>query len=110
MCIRDRIGTNFGAGMTGGMAYLYDPERLARDYINPESLVLNPVSHEHWEAELKGLIERHLKETNSRRADEILQNWDEELPNFLQVTPKEMLAHLKYPLAESGDLDAVPAE
>ncbi|AUH65730.1 glutamate synthase large subunit [Paracoccus zhejiangensis] len=108
--ILGRIGANFGAGMTGGMAYLYDPEGVARDYINPESLVLNAVSHPHWEAELRELVERHLKETNSRRADEILQNWDEELPNFLQVTPKEMLAHLKHPLTETGDLEAVPAE
>src|SRR5690606_32160084 len=72
------VGANFGAGMTGGMAYLYDPEGIARDYINPETLVLCPVTQPHWEAELKGLIEMHVKETGSRRADEILQNWEEE--------------------------------
>ncbi|MFV0333476.1 MAG: glutamate synthase large subunit [Tropicimonas sp.] len=108
--ILGRIGANVGAGRTGGRAYLYDPEGVARDDNNPESLVLNPVSHPHWEAELKELVEQHLKETNSRQADEILQNWAEELPNFLQVTPKEMLVHLKHPLTATGDLDAVPAE
>ena len=35
-----RIGTNFGAGMTGGMAYLYDPEGVARHYVNAETLLL----------------------------------------------------------------------
>ncbi|WP_374634840.1 glutamate synthase large subunit [Paracoccus sp. (in: a-proteobacteria)] len=108
--ILGRIGANFGAGMTGGMAYLYDPEGVARDYINAETLILCPVTQAHWEAQLKDLIERHAKETRSRRAEDILQNWDEEKANFLQVCPKEMLPHLKYPIAEVEDLAAVPAE
>ncbi|MTH76544.1 glutamate synthase large subunit [Paracoccus aestuariivivens] len=108
--ILGRIGANFGAGMTGGMAYLYDREGLARDYINAETLILCPVTQAHWEAELKGLIERHYKETNSRRASDILQNWAEEKAYFLQVCPKEMLPHLKHPIAEVDDLAAVPAE
>ncbi|MDS9467120.1 glutamate synthase large subunit [Paracoccus sp. MBLB3053] len=108
--ILGRIGANFGAGMTGGMAYLYDREGLARDYINAETLILCPVTQDHWEGELKGLIERHFKETGSRRASEILQNWAEEKANFLQVCPKEMLPHLKHPIADVEDLAAVPAE
>ncbi|MTH36596.1 glutamate synthase large subunit [Paracoccus limosus] len=108
--ILGRIGANFGAGMTGGMAYLYDPEGLARDYINPETLILCPVTQAHWEEQLKDLVERHARETRSRRAEEILQNWAEEKANFLQVCPKEMLPHLKHPIAEVNDLAAVPAE
>ena len=108
--ILGRIGANFGAGMTGGMAYLYDPEGLATQYINPESLVLCPVTQPHWESELKGLIEQHLKETGSRRAADIVQNWEEERANFLQVCPREMLPHLKHPIAEIADIQAVPAE
>lgn len=108
--ILGRIGANFGAGMTGGMAYLYDPEGVARDYINAETLILCPVTQSHWETQLKDLIERHHKETLSQRAAEILQNWDEEKANFLQICPKEMLPHLKYPIADVEDLAAVPAE
>ncbi len=108
--ILGRIGANFGAGMTGGMAYLYDPEGVASDYINMETLVSCPVGHEHWEAQLRDLIERHHKETGSRRAADILQNWAEEKAHFLQLCPKEMLPHLKFPLAETGDLSAIPAE
>lgn len=108
--ILGRIGANFGAGMTGGMAYLYDPEGVASDYINMESLVTCAVTHPHWEAELKTLIERHHTETGSRRAAEILQNWAEEKAHFLQVCPREMLPHLKHPLAETGDLAAMPAQ
>jgi glutamate synthase (NADPH/NADH) large chain/glutamate synthase (ferredoxin) len=106
--ILGRIGANFGAGMTGGMAYLYDPAGVAEDFMNLESLVTCAVAHPHWEAQLKGLIERHAAETGSRRAAAILADWAAERRNFLQVCPKEMLAHLPHPL--SDERAAVPAE
>ncbi|WP_151718339.1 glutamate synthase large subunit [Gemmobacter serpentinus] len=106
--ILGRIGANFGAGMTGGMAYLYDPSGIAEDFMNLESLVTCAVSHPHWESQLKGLIERHLRETGSQKAQAILSNWEAERANFLQVCPKEMLVHLPHPL--SDERAAVPAE
>ncbi|WP_170405465.1 glutamate synthase large subunit [Ruegeria arenilitoris] len=102
------IGANFGAGMTGGMAFLYDPEGKAQLLMNMETLVTCPVTVEHWETQLKSLIERHAAETGSRKAADILQHWDVELANFLQVCPKEMLNKLSYPL--SHEAAAVPAE
>jgi glutamate synthase (NADPH/NADH) large chain len=102
------IGANFGAGMTGGMAYLYDPEGKAETLMNAETLVTCPVTVAHWEDQLKGLIERHLEETGSRKASDILQHWETEKANFLQVCPKEMLVHLPHPL--SVEETAVPAE
>ncbi|MGH1369781.1 MAG: glutamate synthase large subunit [Maritimibacter sp.] len=102
------IGANFGAGMTGGMAYLYDPDAIAEDYMNLETLVTCAVTVPHWEAELKGLIERHAEETHSLKAREILLNWDVEKDNFLQVCPIEMLVHIPAPL--SIEEDAIPAE
>ncbi|WP_417250185.1 glutamate synthase large subunit [Celeribacter sp.] len=102
------IGANFGAGMTGGMAYLYDPEGKAGNLLNMETLVTCPVTVDHWEAELKGLIERHAAETHSLCAREILSNWDVEKANFVQICPKEMLVHIPAPLSlEQG---AIPAE
>ncbi len=102
------IGANFGAGMTGGMAYLYDPDGQAQAMFNMETLVTCPVSEDHWAAELEELIERHLEETGSRRAAEILQHWGETRGHFVQVCPKEMLAHLPHPLG--NEAVAVPAE
>ncbi|WP_439150472.1 glutamate synthase large subunit [Sulfitobacter sp.] len=102
------IGANFGAGMTGGMAYLYDPQGKANDMLNRETLVTCPVTVDHWENQLKGLIERHLEETNSRKAADILQHWDSEKENFLQICPKEMLIHIPAPL--SHEQKAMPAE
>ena len=106
--ILGRIGANFGAGMTGGMAYIHDPDGAAEDFVNPESLIVCAVSHPHWEAQLKGLITRHLAETGSRKAERILSNWEAERANFLQVCPKEMIARLPYPL--SDEAVKVPAE
>ncbi|MDA0720506.1 MAG: glutamate synthase large subunit, partial [Proteobacteria bacterium] len=102
------IGANFGAGMTGGMAYLYDPKGMSAPLINMESLVTCPVTVAHWHDQLKGLIERHAKETGSRKAADILQHWDLEKVNFVQVCPKEMLIHLKDPLTIAQT--AIPAE
>ncbi|MEK0165019.1 glutamate synthase large subunit [Phaeobacter sp. A36a-5a] len=106
--ILGKIGANFGAGMTGGMAYIYDPEGKAETLMNIESLVTCPVTVAHWEDQLKGLIERHLEETGSRKAAEILQHWENEKGNFLQICPKEMLNKLPQPLAIEAA--AVPAE
>ena len=106
--ILGQIGANFGAGMTGGMAYLYDPERTAEAVMNMETLVTCPVTVAHWEDQLKGLIERHAQETSSVRAADILQHWEEERHNFLQVCPKEMLDKLPHPLGLEET--AIPAE
>ncbi len=97
------VGANFGAGMTGGMAYIYDPKRVFDQYVNMESLMLASVTVPHWEAQLKGLLEQHLAETGSAKTKEILHRWDEELANFVQVCPKEMLNRLTHPLSLESD-------
>ena len=102
------IGANFGAGMTGGMAYLYDPDGLAMSVINPETLVTCGVTVEHWEQQLLGLINQHFNETKSAKAADILNHWDTEKRNFVQICPKEMLVHLPAPLGMEAE--AIPAE
>ncbi|MEX0309423.1 MAG: glutamate synthase-related protein, partial [Tateyamaria sp.] len=106
--ILGEIGANFGAGMTGGMAYLYDPEGAAEALMNMETLVICPVTVSHWMDQLEGLLERHLEETGSAKAAHILQHWDTEQRNFLQVCPKEMLDKLPHPISE--ETAAIPAE
>jgi glutamate synthase (NADPH/NADH) large chain len=103
-----RIGANFGAGMTGGMAYVWDPHGRAQGLINPDSLVTCAVTVPHWDEQLRTLVELHEAETGSRRAAELLADWATARAQFLQVCPKEMLPHLKHPLAIE-EL-AVPAE
>ncbi|WP_224816691.1 glutamate synthase large subunit [Hasllibacter sp. MH4015] len=106
--ILGRIGANFGAGMTGGMAYLYDPDGEAMVNLNRETLVTCPVAVDHWEAQLKDLVERHAAETGSAKARDILQHWDSEKAHFVQVCPKEMLD--KLPVGLGAEEAAVPAE
>jgi glutamate synthase (NADPH/NADH) large chain len=105
--ILGRIGDNFAAGMTGGMAFLYDPDGEAELRLNRETVVSNPIQSAHWAGVLRELIARHLAETASPRAAEILRNWDEALPRFLQITPKEMLGRLAHPLSDESA--AIPA-
>ena len=92
------VGANFGAGMTGGMAYVHDPAGEAQAAMNTDSIVAVPVAVEHWETQLKRLVARHARETGSRKAERLLDNWAEELRNFLQICPKEMIPHLRHPL------------
>ncbi|WP_422031702.1 glutamate synthase large subunit [Roseovarius sp.] len=106
--ILGEVGANFAAGMTGGMAYLYDPDGKARNLINATSVVVCPVTEEHWLGQLEELIERHAEETGSRRAQDILQYWELEKGNFLQICPTEMLNKLDYPLGIEDE--AIPAE
>jgi glutamate synthase (NADPH/NADH) large chain len=106
--ILGEIGANFGAGMTGGMAYVYDPEGRAPQLVNGETLVACKVTGPHWQAELRGLIERHVAETGSQRGQDIVQYWDRELPNFVQLCPREMLDKIAHPLGVAPE--AIPAE
>ena len=103
------IGANFGAGMTGGMAYLYDPKDSTAPMMNMETLVTCSVTAPHWEQELKDLVIRHANETGSLKAADILQHWDQERHNFIQVCPKEMLIHLPASLNDA-QAQSVPAE
>ena len=102
------IGANFGAGMTGGMAYIYDPKGETADLINMETLVTNAVTVPHWMSQLKGLVQRHLTETGSRKAADMLQHWNIEKSHFVQICPTEMLVHLPAPL--SLEKTAISAE
>src|SRR5690606_20634498 len=86
----------------------YDPEGAAEDFVNLETVLTCGVGHSHWEAQLKGLIERHAAETGSKLAARILSDWPAERANFLQVCPTEMVPLLSHPL--SDEPARVPAE
>jgi glutamate synthase (NADPH/NADH) large chain len=76
--------------------------------MNMETLVTCPVTVDHWENQLRELVERHVEETKSVKGAEILQHWETEIANFVQVCPKEMLNKLPQPLGIENQ--AVPAE
>jgi len=96
------VGDNFGAGMTGGMAYVHDPKGDFPRMVNKETLVLSRVEAAFWEEELLNLVREHAAQTGSSKATGLLRNWDEELPKFWQVCPKEMVSRLPRPLSDQA--------
>ena len=92
------IGDNFGAGMTGGMAFVYDEEKEFEKKVNPETVVWQRLETEYWKNYLKNLVSQHFKETNSKVSEKIINNFDQELSHFYQVCPKEMIDKLDNPI------------
>jgi len=82
-------GRNFAAGMSGGIAYVWDREGLLQKNCNPGMVDLFPVKEERDMAVLKELIEKHFKYTRSTVAQGILQNWTENLGQFVKVYPRD---------------------
>ena len=97
--ILGKVGDNFSAGMTGGMAFVYDPKNEFKNYVNPNSVVWQEPETTYWKNYLKNLINEHFAETKSDIAKKILKNFNTEIKNFHQVCPKEMLNKLINPLS-----------
>ena len=86
--ILGRTGRNFAAGMSGGVAYVWDGDGRFAQRCNREMVDLEPVEGADA-AELQNLIQNHLHATHSRRAAHILARWDDVLPQFVKVMPRE---------------------
>ncbi|WP_298311186.1 glutamate synthase large subunit [uncultured Aquimarina sp.] len=93
--ILGEVGRNFGAGMSGGIAYIYDDKKTFEAHCNKEALNLDPVELPEDVIELKGLIESHYNATLSPLAQRILENWENELPKFIKIFPEEYKQALK---------------
>ena len=89
VCVLGKTGVNFGAGMTGGFAYILDIDGDFDKRINKELVeMLNVADYPIHEEHLRGLIMEHAQLTNSSRAEEILANWQEFAKQFVLVKPK----------------------
>lgn len=82
-------GRNFAAGMSGGIAYVYDPENSFIKRCNLEMVLLERVEEAEEAAELHKLISRHAELTGSAAAGRILDSWEASLPKFVRVIPKD---------------------
>ena len=85
-------GKNFGAGMSGGTAYIYDIDGKFQSRLNREMVVARPVKRQQDIAEVKALIEKHAEKTGSPRAKELLGDWDTSLRKMIRVIAKEKYA------------------
>lgn len=127
VAVLGRTGRNFAAGMSGGVAYVYDEDGLFRQRCNMAMVDIEPVSAStddgegtslpqqlpvdvtdygmgdmlyHDAERLRILLERHKLHTGSKRASEILDNWNEALDRFVKVMPRDYAAALKQLEAE----------
>ncbi|MBO7350573.1 MAG: alpha-hydroxy-acid oxidizing protein, partial [Acetobacter sp.] len=95
------VGDNFGAGFTGGMAFVLDENNHFEKRVNSETLFWVRITDEEWETTLRRLVERHVKETGSAYAASLLQKWSEYLPLFWQVVPRDYARVIGFSVPEA---------
>ena len=93
------IGDNFAAGMTGGMAFVYDPYNKFENYVNSTSVIWQIPETKYWIDYLKKLLQEYNSETNSIVSKKILNDFSNEIKNFKQICPIEMLDKLENPIS-----------
>lgn len=87
-------GENFAAGMSGGMAFVYDPDEQFKDRVNRGMVDLDPLTEDDVEI-LRRMIRNHFGYTSSRSAREILENWEASISHFVKVMPRDYKAILE---------------
>jgi glutamate synthase (NADPH/NADH) large chain len=103
-------GNNFAAGMSGGVAYVYDETELFDTRCNLDMVDVETVWDPQDQRELKGMIENHFRFTRSEQARTILENWESRLPLFVKVMPMEYRKVLeRMRLEEFSDDETVSA-
>jgi glutamate synthase domain-containing protein 3 len=83
------IGKNFAAGMSGGIAYIYDANNTQKSKINPSMVHIETIEEELESDKVKNMIMNHLLYTKSKTAYEMLENWEETKKKFIKVIPKD---------------------
>lgn len=92
--ILGETGKNFGAGMSGGMAYIYDPENKLPTRINDDMADIEAL--EEFDVQLlQQMVRNHFSYTSSKTAMDLLNNWDKSLKHFVKVMPRDYKRVLK---------------
>ena len=98
--ILGNIGDNFGAGMTGGSAFIYSDQKNLSEMMNKETIQSYQILDENWKKYLFKLLTNFSKETKSKRASYIIENFEQEISKFIHVVPNEVVDKLNYPVIE----------
>ncbi|MFL6618032.1 MAG: glutamate synthase large subunit, partial [Povalibacter sp.] len=83
------VGRNFGAGMSGGVAYIFDERGDARLNINPDMVEIGGLDEPEEIAAVKAMIEKHLHYSGSARAKQVLEGWEKSVKHFVRVMPRD---------------------
>ena len=97
------VGQNFGAGMTGGMAFVYDTDATFERRVNPEHVHFQRIDSAHWDTVCRTLVVEHANEPQSTFARDLLIHWDLEIGKFWQIVPFEMIDRIAHPLSDEAD-------
>jgi glutamate synthase (ferredoxin) len=84
-----KVGKNFAAGMSGGVAYVLDENSDLYTKVNKNMVSIDKITSKYEVNELKDIISDHVKYTNSEKGKEILENFGEYLPKFKKIIPHE---------------------
>jgi glutamate synthase (NADPH/NADH) large chain len=87
--ILGKIGKNFAAGMSGGVAYVLDEDSDIYTKLNKEMISVSRITSKYDVQELKEMIQDHVTYTNSAKGKEILNNFGEYLPKFKKIIPHD---------------------
>ncbi len=101
-----KTGRNFAAGMSGGIAYVYDLEENFIDFCNTESIDIDPLEESDFEI-LNNMLTRHVEFTRSDIAENILTNWENEITRFKKVMPVDYKRAMMNKHLEEGIKTAV---
>ena len=99
VAILGETGRNFGAGMTGGIAYVFDEQDTFAPKLNPELVAIERLEEATDIETLKKLLTRHYEYTKSRRAHEFLSHFEETQKRFWKVLPKTLVKKPEVPFA-----------
>jgi glutamate synthase domain-containing protein 3 len=100
-------GRNFAAGMSGGEAFVLNERGSFESLCNHEMVDLEPIETEGDKLDLRRLLIEHLDATSSVNARRVLDNWDELLPRFVKVMPRDYKRVLSERLARAEAAAAV---
>lgn len=82
-------GSNFAAGMSGGIAYVLDEDNTLYRNLNKQMIGIEKVENKYDEQELKGMIQKHVEATGSLKGKRVLESFREYLPKFKKIIPKD---------------------
>jgi glutamate synthase domain-containing protein 3 len=83
------VGSNFGAGMSGGMAFILDEAGQVASRVDSASVIAAGITNPDDQLLIKAELQRHLAETGSPKARALLDDWDQSVDLFVKVVPRE---------------------
>ena len=106
--ILGKTGKNFGAGMSGGEAFILDEDENFAKRLNPAMVRIEPFADNRDQELVKRMLENHVAYTNSSKAKRILKRWDDCVGKFAKVIPVAYAAVIERHLAEGKDVRLAP--